>query len=44
MGKLRLRKVPDHLKVIGLIIQKPGLEPGPLTQGSAGAGAWAETR
>lgn len=44
MGKLRLRKVPDQLKVIGLIIQKPGLKAGPLTQGSAGARAWAEAR
>ena len=35
MGQLRLRKVPEQLKVIGHIIPEPGLEPGPLTQAPA---------
>ena len=44
MDKWRLRKVPAQFKVTGLTIPKPGLEPGPLTQGSAGARALAEAR
>lgn len=44
MGKLRVRKGPEQLKVIGRIAPQPGLEPGPLTQGSAGTRAGTEPR
>lgn len=44
MGKLRVRKGPEQLKVIGHIAPQPGLEPGPLTQGSAGTRAGTEPR